>query len=465
MRRNKILLYFFLLGLYSLVHAQGGLRYGTFLQEVKSGHPLALRAATVAEVGERQFQAARGNYDPVLKSDVDGKFFQGKQYYTVSKSEIKQQLFTSQYVKAGYEYGRGLLLDPSETTPQFGLPYVGIEMSLLQGLVIDKRRAEVLKAGFYRNFYQLEGTSQLNDLLFDGSLAYYTLLYAKKQLSLNSFFVDLAAQRLVALTELTDIGERPAIDTTEAAILLQGRDLDRQMSRTDFNKAINDLRFFLQGSGRPLEVELQPLDSIELCFENALGYFETIVNQDLKLNPVLQQYAAKRGILETETRLKREQIKPKLDVSYNFLNGSIAADQLYFGTANYKYGASFSFPLLARNARQEHRIAKLNMMTNEFDFQTKESQLNFKRRALFENGRLLVAQVTTARRAVAYSKLLVEAERLKFLNGESSLFLLNTRENKWMESELKLADYEYKFLRLVAEAIYLTGNLSYEGAQ
>ena len=464
MRRSKLLLFSSFLIFAVMLQGQTALKYSSFLQEVKATHPLALRAATVAEVGERQFQAARGNYDPVLKSEVDGKFFQGKQYYTVSKSEVKQQLFTSQYVIAGYEYGRGLLLDPQATTPQFGLPYVGVEMSLLQGLVIDKRRADVLKAGYYRNYYQLEGTSQLNDLLFDGSLAYYNLLYSKKQFSLNSFFVDLAAQRLVALTELTDVGERPAIDTTEAAILLQGRDLDRQMSRADFNKAINDLRFFLQGSGRPVDVELQPVDSIEVCFENALGYFEAIVNQDLKQNPLLQQYAAKRGILETETRLKREQIKPKLDVSYNFLNGSVAADQLYFGTANYKYGASFSFPLLARNARQEHRIAKLNMMSNEFDFQTKESQLNFKRRALFENGRLLIAQVTTARRAVAYSKLLVEAERLKFMNGESSLFLLNTRENKWLESELKLADYEYKFLRLVAEAIYLTGNLSYEGS-
>lgn len=464
MKKSKTLVYFFLLFWVSALNSQTELRYTTFLQEVKTTHPLALRAATVAEVGQRQFQAARGNYDPILKSDIEGKFFQGKQYYTVSKSEIKQALFTSQYVKAGYEYGQGLLLNPQGSTPSFGLPYVGVEMSLLQGLVIDKRRAEVLKGSYYRNFYQLESASQINDLLYEGSLAYYNALYAKKQVGLNSFFVDLAAQRLVALGDLAAVGERPAIDTTEAAILYQGRELDRQMSRADLIKAGNDLRFFLQSSGRPTEIELVPADSLELCFENALGYFQAIVNQDLAQNPVLQQYAAKRGILETEVRLKREQIKPKLDVSYNFINGSLAPDQLYFGTANYKYGASFSFPLLARNARHEHRIAKLNAVSNEFDFQTKQSQLDFKRKALFENGRLLIAQVTTARRAVAYSKLLVEAERLKFMNGESSLFLLNTRENKWLESELKLADYEYKFLKLVAEAIYLTGNLAYTGS-
>ena len=71
-------------------------------------------------------------------------------------------------------------------------------------------------------------------------------------------------------------------------------------------------------------------------------------------------------------------------------------------------------------------------------------------------------QLQNADRSAKYSKQLVEAERLKFENGESSLFLLNTRENKWLETELKLAEYKLKFIKTVLNIIYLNGNLDYK---
>ena len=56
---------------------------------------------------------------------------------------------------------------------------------------------------------------------------------------------------------------------------------------------------------------------------------------------------------------------------------------------------------------------------------------------------------------------MLEGEQLKFSIGESSLFLLNTRENKWLEAELKLAEYRLKFMQTVLELIYLNGDLKY----
>jgi outer membrane protein TolC len=75
---------------------------------------------------------------------------------------------------------------------------------------------------------------------------------------------------------------------------------------------------------------------------------------------------------------------------------------------------------------------------------------------------ILAQQLLNAELSVSYGKLLLEAERLKFDNGESSIFMLNTRENKLLESELKLAEYKLKFIKIVLNIIYLNGNLNYK---
>ena len=67
-----------------------------------------------------------------------------------------------------------------------------------------------------------------------------------------------------------------------------------------------------------------------------------------------------------------------------------------------------------------------------------------------------------AEKSVRYSKVLVEAEKQKFSLGESSLFLINTREAKWLESELKLAEYKLKFVKATLQVIYLNGDLAYQ---
>ncbi|MBK6833372.1 MAG: TolC family protein [Bacteroidetes bacterium] len=75
---------------------------------------------------------------------------------------------------------------------------------------------------------------------------------------------------------------------------------------------------------------------------------------------------------------------------------------------------------------------------------------------------ILRDQVSFAEKNVRYSKQLLEAEKLKFDSGESSLFLLNTRENKWLESELKLAEYRTKFIKTVFELVYVKGSINYK---
>ncbi len=218
--------------------------YNSYLAYIKNNHVLAKQANNQSEIAKRQLAAARGNYDPKINSDIQNKYFNSKNYYTVAKAELKQPIYTSQYLKLGYEYGQGTFVGPEDLTSQGGLPFLGIEASLLQGLLFDKRRAEVIKAKFYKDYYEAESRIQLNDLLLDASQNYFEYLFVKRVLGLQTFFYNIAIERQKGIVAMAIQGERAAVDTIESSIFLQGRLMERLGAETEVIKQKNALNVF-----------------------------------------------------------------------------------------------------------------------------------------------------------------------------------------------------------------------------
>jgi hypothetical protein len=342
------------------------------------------------------------------------------------------------------------------------VPYVGLEVGLLQGLVIDYRRAEVMKSKEYVDYYSSEKKIQLNGLLFESSLKYFDWLFSLKQVSLNDYFLNLARQRLIGVESLASIGERAAVDTVEAAIFYQSRLLDLQGSEIESQKQNFDLASFnWQSNGGATSSLYIPQDSLDTYFERVKRGLVARLFQDSSSNPIIEKYSSLQSILEIENRIKKEMIKPKLNVNYNLLSYNPNSYSPVYSQNNYKWGVDLSFPLLLRKSRNEFKMAKLNSQNNSFELANKSNELDFKINSLKQTIGLLAEQLQNAERSTRYSKQLVEAEKLKFTNGESSLFILNARENKWLESELKLSEYKLKFIKTVLNIIYLKGNLNY----
>lgn len=436
--------------------------YNSFLKSVKEINPLSERALNTGAYGKAQLKAAKGNFDPLLSSNIESKQFNASNYFTFANAELKQPLYTSQYLKVGYQYGQGIYLNPERSTPLIGLPYVGVEAGVLQGLMFDKRRAELIKARHYAEFFSAEQKIQMNDLMFSASNVYAEALYTKKINSLFSYFSTLAQQRLKGISELSIVGERPTIDTVEAAIFLQARLLDQQAGEIELIKRLNELYILTALPSDISVVGINLADSLDLIYTLTVKNIQQTIINEQNANPIISQYLAKQKVLETEKRLKREMIKPVLDVSYNFLNTSNEVIFPAINTNNYKWGATFSFPLFLRKPRNEYKMAELDAKNNELETINKQNQINFKRNYILEAIKITAAQIINAERSATYSKLLVEAERLKFTNGESSLFLLNSRESKWLETELKLAEYKLKFIKSFIELTYVNGDLKYE---
>lgn len=462
LKGNNLIIFLIFLGGCCLSQTSPLYNYNTFLNSVKETNPLAERAENNTAYGKALLKSAKGNFDPQLSSKIESKQYNASNYFTFGNAELKQPLYTSQYLKAGYQYGQGVLLNPELSTPLIGLPYIGIEASLLQGLIFDKKRADILKAKHYSEYFNAEQTIQMNNLMYSASNAYTDALYIKKMNNLYNYFANLAAQRLKGIAELTTIGERPSIDTIEAAIFFQGRLLDKQAGEIEMIKRLNEISIFSPTSPTLSLTYLSISDSLESVYALTVKSIQQIILNEQSTNPIIAQYQAKQKVLETERKLKREMIKPVLDVSYNFLNSSNDIFYPAINTNNYKWGASFSFPVFLRKPRNEYKMSNLDAKNNELETLNKQNQLTFKRKYIIESIKVTAEQIINAEKSAAYSKMLVEAERLKFTNGESSLFLLNSRESKWLETELKLAEYKLKLIKSFIELTFVNGDLKYE---
>jgi len=439
------------------------LSYDAYLKNVLENNPISKRADNIKQYGELQYKASKGNFDPFVSGTYENKNFNGSNYYSILNSGVKVPLFTAQNLNVGYEYGVGQNINPEQYTSSYGLPYVGLELGLLQGMFIDYRRADLLKSKEYVNYYSAEKNIQLNNLLYESSLQYFDWLFSLKQLALNNYFMDLAKLRLIGIESLANVGERAAMDTVEAAILYQSRLLDFQSAKIEIQKQNNELAMYNWQTNAPSANELyQPLDSLDLYFEKAKNGIIKQLYQDSTSNPVIDKYNSFQKVLGIDARLKKEMIKPKLNVNYNLLSYNPNSFSPVYTQNNYKWGVDLSFPLLLRRSRNEYKMAKVNFQSNSFELANKTNELDFKLNTLKQTIAILSEQLQNAERSVKYNRLLVEAEKLKFNNGESSLFILNARENKWLESELKFAEYKYKFIKTSISIVYLKGTLNYQ---
>jgi outer membrane protein TolC len=153
-----------------------------------------------------------------------------------------------------------------------------------------------------------------------------------------------------------------------------------------------------------------------------------------------------------EKKLKFQGLLPKLDLSYQRLNqdGSTKNSGSWLDN-NFYYGLSFEMPLRLSQGRAEYQQAKLKVQEESLNQSQKKQQIEVKIGRYFNQFESLRKQIEVQEKASANYNALVKAEESRFAQGESSLFLINSRESKAMEAAEKLTDLKaYLFKTIYA---------------
>jgi outer membrane protein TolC len=420
-----------------------------FIEKVKQHHPLAKVAGIAVDKAKANLLSAKGAFDPVLELDARQKTFDTKNYYTYNNAEIKIPLPIGD-VKTGIERNGGQFLESEITSGRSS--YAGVEFPLAKGLLIDKRRAFLKQANIAVQQTNEQRKALLNDLLLDAYESYYQWAGNYRLYNIFSDYVKVSSDRLrlIKISQLN--GDRAAMDTTEAYTQLQNfiiLQADAQMKMMSTKYMLNNFIWAADGRPQNISENIVPDTTLISATVNTKALLD-IIQIATTQNPILQQYKFKIDALQVDRKLKFQELLPVVNLKGNILSKDFYAFKntgaAYLENNNY-WGIDIKIPLRFREGRGAYRMAKLKILESDWELKQKTWETENKVKDYYNQFVLIQKQLEVANDAYKNFSSLLRNETLRFTNGESSLFLVNTRENKVLEMQQKIIELQVKLLK------------------
>jgi outer membrane protein TolC len=412
--------------------------FNEYLGYVKKFHPLVKTANLEINKAQANLMAARGAFDPKIAVDYDKKQYKGTEYYSLLNSSFKIPTWYGIEIKAGFDQNEGYYLNPENTVPNAGLTSFGISVPIGQGLFINQRMADLRKAKMQIQLSQAERKLQAVAILYDASVAYFNWKKNYEEFQMYAQYNTNAETRFKAVQSLIKQGDKRAIDSIEAGISLKSRQLSLENSRMKLLKAKLELSNFLWLENNiPMELTDGPFPETEI--EKTIQ--ETLKTNDLlaqdftiENHPKINALETKIDMLEVERKLKVNSLLPKIDLSYSYLSEPQYIDSYKF--ENYKIGVNFAYPIFLRKERGGLKLAEYKIQETTNNLNLERLQLSNKIKAQEEVISSLNKQHLMAKDLVNSYKTMLSSEERLFTFGESSLFLINSRESSLISAQL-----------------------------
>lgn len=434
------------------------LSFSEYLGYVKKYHPMVRQANLQITSAQAGLMAARGAFDPKIEVDYDKKEFKGTEYYSLLNSSFKIPTWYGIELKAAFDNSEGIYVNPQNTTPNSGLTSLGISVPLGQGLIINNRMADLRKAKVQLQLSEAERKLQVTAVIYEASVAYFNWKKAYSEVELYDTYLKFAIDRYAGIRKLIEAGDKPAIDSIEAGITVKNRKLTLSEAQLKLAKSRLELSNFLWLDNVPLELsgDVAPQDAIEAGLAEALGIDPALPMADpLDGHPKVLALQGKVDILEIDRRFKANLLLPKIDLSYNYLSEPSYFDN--YRLEDYKVGLNFSFPLFLRKERGALKLAKIKVQDGILDLDLAKLEIRNKLIAQrTEIASLAGQRKITDELVTDYTSMLQSEERL-FSFGESSIFLINSRENNVVSAKLSQIALLNRYLTSNAELFRLLG--------
>ncbi|MFD2932931.1 TolC family protein [Spirosoma flavum] len=442
-----------------------------FYQAVLQYHPIVRQAALLNQAAQAQLQQARGAFDPRLFSTYNRKNFGNTLYYDKWQSGLAVPIWPGGLdVKMTYDRNTGKYLNPENNVPSTGLIALGLSVPVTQGLLIDARRNTLRQAQLAINLADADRISLINKTLLDAAKAYWNWYLGYQQFRWVERGYQLAQTRFVAVRQRALIGDAAPIDTTEALITVQDRLVSFQQAVVDLQNARLSLTTFLWSSQegttpQPVDLPLTVIPQAAPPDQPSQVQLQDLLGRAAQQHPELIKLVNKQQQLTIEERYRRALLLPKVSLEASLLSRGPLPEVAYDGSSSYgfqsdnhKVGVDLAFPLFLRAERGKLRqIQFQNQQTGLERQQTgrdisNEVQRSWNELVTFEK------QISTQQQIVANQQTLVQAEVNKFQLGESSLFLVNSRETKLIDLQVKLEELRAKHQKALASLWYAAGS-------
>jgi outer membrane protein TolC len=424
-----------------------------YLGYIKSFHPVVKQANLTINESEAKLMKARGAFDPKLEVDFDRKTFKNTEYYNRLNAAFKIPTWFGVELKGNFEENTGDFLNPEAFVPKDGLYSAGISVPVARGLLTNTRMAMLKQSKIYVKQAQEDREILVNNILYNATVTYFNWLKTYNEKLIYEDFLSNAEMRFKGIKKSFEVGDIPAIDTLEAHITLNNRKLNLEKSRINYIKSTLALSNFLWlKNNTPIEItewiipDANTFETIDLTLNISKLNIEKF---EITSHPKLRSLDFKYKSLNIEKRLKLNNLLPQIDLQYNFLSQTPEIVRS-FSTSAYKSGVTINFPLFLRKERADLQLAKIKLQDIQFEIQNTKVNLKNKIDTLIMEMDSYAHQNNLTVSIVNDYERMLSAEERKFILGESSLFLVNSREAKLIDAKLKAIELESIILKTKA---------------
>lgn len=418
------------------------------LRPVVAQYPAILAAEQEREVAAGEQQYARGNFDPYIKGK--GAWVPEGHYPTRRfEAFVNQPTYAwGTSVFAGYRYGQGhfAVYDGKAETLDRGEFRAGVTVPLLRDGYVDPKRAGLWTSRLAPQIAEASVGEKKIEIVRSVTLKYWSWVESGHALRIARYLLKLAEDRNAGIKERVERGDLAEIEYADnQRAILSRKSAIVSLERVAQGNAI-ELGFYLKGLTDAPDIApdaaVPPLPEPAPEREHVL---EREVDEALGRRPDIARIVAQQEQLKIELSLARNQVVPELDFT------AMVAKDLGHGPERLEpleveLGLVLDVPLTARSARGKRaqvtaKRAKLSLQAAVL-----------RNRISADINDAMVAEATArerlglARTELSLARRLAAAERDAFLLGNSTLLVVNLREQAVADAALKevtaLADYQ-----------------------
>jgi outer membrane protein TolC len=359
----------------------------------------------------------------------------------------------------GYRNGQGNwpIYYQNYLTNSDGEYRAGLSLPLLRDRLIDKERAGLLTNAEKVRMKQQDAAVTKINVYQEAIKVYWQWVQAGLQVKTFKQLRNLAEKRQKAIVKQATQGALPKLAIAENLQQIVQREQLLNQGKMIFEQArINLSLYYRDENGNPeapLASEL-PSDVSEQSAHPAEGLLQ------LKQHPALKKLQNYSNIIKLKQNLAKNELLPNLNATaYTFKQNGTGGYPLLIPQAA-MVGVSFKFPLLQREAK-----GKLISARNELQQIKTEKTFLFDRLKnqlanLYIGIKMYHYQVDLLNKELNLAKKVQNGETKKFYEGDSTLFLVNQREQTTAQVQLNSINAKVKLAEMIDMARFFSSTES-----
>ncbi|HAU1152326.1 TPA: TolC family protein [Legionella pneumophila] len=444
--RLMVLCLFFILSFNCFPKPSKPLLLDAVLKSVDRSYPQILIARLEIRKAEGDYVNALGKFDPSIdvntRSQPEGGYINN---YADNLFNVPT-LYNGLKLFGGYRIGRGdwPIYYQNYLTNSGGEYRAGLSLPLLRDRRIDKERTELFTREETIRMKQQDVAATKIKIYQETIKAYWQWVEAGFQLRTFRHLLNLAKERQNAIIQQAQQGDLPKLAIAEnLQLIVQREQLVNQGEMLLAQAGINLSLYYRDANGKPQKPEESQLPT---SFSKQSIRPSNSISQ-LQQHPVLRKLENYSKIVKLKQNLARNELLPNLDATaYTFKQYGTGGYPLLIPQAA-MIGVNFKFPIFQREARGKliSTTSELQQVKTEMKF-TYE-QLNNQLANLLVAIKIYQQQVVLLNKELNLARQVERGETKRFYEGDSTLFLVNQREQttaqvklNWINAEVNLQE-------------------------